>query len=238
LAERYDELRPVDENWWELFELLASEGDLRGRRVLDIGSGTGVFAAALAERLGAKVWAVDPSPEMLAVARRRVPPGVGLKEGAAEDLPFRDAWFERAVMRLSVHLVELPLAFVEAARVLAPLGRLIVASFDPAHFDEYWLNRLFPSLERIDRARFPTPELLERELQGAGFVRPRLVRLDQPAVLERDFALAKIRGRHISTFELLSEDEFEEGLSRAERELPDRIGYSLHWLLAVGERPG
>ena len=37
VARRYDELRPADENWWELFELLVREGDLVGRRVLDIG---------------------------------------------------------------------------------------------------------------------------------------------------------------------------------------------------------
>src|SRR5437773_5237391 len=52
-----------------VFDLLVREGDLRGRRVLEVGCGTGQLAAALAERAYAKVWAVDASPEMLAVAR-------------------------------------------------------------------------------------------------------------------------------------------------------------------------
>ena len=71
VAGRYDELRPADENWWELFELLVREGDLVGRRVLDIGCGTGRAAAALVER-GSRVWGVEPEPEMAARARERL----------------------------------------------------------------------------------------------------------------------------------------------------------------------
>src|SRR5438093_10529475 len=102
LAATYDELRPTDENWHRLLDALVREGDLQARRVLDVGCGTGRLAAALAAR-GARVWGVDASPEMLAVARERVPRGVGLKLGSAEALPFADGWFERAVLRVVVH---------------------------------------------------------------------------------------------------------------------------------------
>src|SRR5919198_3691529 len=78
-AATYDELRPADENWREVYEALVREGDLAGRRVLDIGCGTGRFAAALSER--AKVWGVDQSPEMLEVARTRAP-GVRFKQAS------------------------------------------------------------------------------------------------------------------------------------------------------------
>jgi len=230
LASSYDQLRPADDNWWELFDLLVREGDLRGRRVLDVGAGTGQLAAALAERAAGRVWAVDPSPEMLEVARRRVPDGVGLKQGAAEALPFKDGWFERTVTRLSLHLWDRPRAFAELRRVGE---RSILATFDPAHFSGYWLNELFPSIERIDRARFPDGETLERELLGAGFDDVRLVRLSQRGAISREQALVKIRGRHISTFDLLDEAELEAGRARAERELPERVEYALEWLLAV-----
>lgn len=231
LAATYDELRPADANWWELFALLVREGGLRGRRVLDVGCGTGRLAAALAERESCKVWGVDRSPEMLEAARARVPEGVGLKEGVAEELPFKDGWFERAVARLSLHLWDRPLAFAELRRVVA--GRAVLATFDPAHFTGYWLNELFPSIERIDLARFPDGETLERELRAAGFPETRLVRLGQHAEISREEALAKIHGRHISTFDLLAEDELAEGTARAERELPERVAYRLEWLVAV-----
>jgi len=225
-------VRPVDDNWWELFRLVDREAGLEGRRVLDVGCGTGRLEAALAGR--ARVWGVDAEPEMLEVARRNAP-GATFKVGRAEALPFKDGWFERAVMWLSVHLVDRPSAFAEARRVLTPDGRLAVATFDPSYFSVFWLNTLFPSMEAVDRARFPTAEELETELTGAGFAEVRLARLSQTDSLGREQGLERIRERHISTFDLISEDEYEAGLARAERELPEQIEYRVEWLVAVAD---
>jgi SAM-dependent methyltransferase len=231
IAATYDELRPVDANWWELFELLVREADLAGRRVLDVGCGTGRLSAALAER-GSRVWGIEPSPEMAEQARAR---GVHVKVASAEHLPFKEGWFERAVLWLVAHLVDRPAVFAELARVLGPEGRIAIATFDPAHFAEYYLNRLFPSLERIDRGRFPEPGPLVAELEGAGF-EPRLLPLSQRGELAREEVLRRIRGRFISTLGLLDEAEFSQGLARAERELPERIVYELEWTIVVAAR--
>ena len=203
--------------------------------MLDVGCGTGVLAAALAERTAARIWAVDAEPAMVEVARGRLPKGAGVREGRAEELPFRDGWFERAVMRLAVHLVDRARAVPELRRVLAPGGRAVVATFDPSHFDGFWLNRLFPSLEGIDRARFPEPAVLCGELEGAGFGSTRIVPLSQRAEIDRDTALVRIRGRHISTFDLLDEDEVAAGTARAERELPERVVVRLEWAVVIAD---
>ena len=203
--------------------------------MLDVGCGTGRLVTALAERERCRVWGVDESGEMLAVARERAPANVGLRLATAERLPFRAGWFERVVMRLSVHLVERRLALAEARRVLGPDGRLAIATFDPSHFDEFWLNDLFPSLEGIDRARFPTREALRDELAAAGFGAVQATALPQRGSLDRETALEKIRGRHISTFDLIGEDEYRAGLERAERELPDRVEYALDWVIVVAQ---
>jgi ubiquinone/menaquinone biosynthesis C-methylase UbiE len=233
-ARSYDELRPQDEHWWELFELTVREGDLRGRRVLDVGCGTGRFVAALAAQ--ARVWGIDASAEMLAVARDRVPATVRLKHARAEEPPFRDGWFERLVYWLVIHLIDRPAAFAAAHRLLADGGRACVLSFDAAHFDDYWANPFFPRFEELDRARFPTADELEAELRGAGFRDVRLIRHTRREVLDRETALTKIRGRHISTFDLLEPDEYERGRERAEAELPPQVENVLHWLLAIAER--
>ncbi len=77
---------------------------------------------------------------------------------------------------------------------------------------------------------------LARELAAAGFGAVRFVRLSQRAELERADALARIRGRHISTFDLIGDEEYAAGLERAERQLPGRIDYKVDWLIAVAER--
>ncbi len=232
----YDALRPQDGPWWRRLEALVSEADLRGRRVLDVGCGTGAVAAALAETAHARVWGVEPSAEMLAVARRRVPRGVGLKQAHAEALPFTDGWFERIVMSLVIHLLDRPLAFAEAARVLAPGGRLAIATFDRSHFDTWWAGQFFPSLPDLDRARFPSRETLVAELEAAGFRDVRVVPLPDTETIDRDTALAKLRGRHISTFALLDPDEITRGIEQAERELPETVEVTLLQLLVCGDR--
>lgn len=201
--------------------------------MLDIGCGTGRAAAALAER-GSRVWGIEPSPEMAALARERVST---VKIAPAEKLPFKDGWFERALMWLVVHLLDRPQAFAEAARVLGPEGRLVVATFDPAHFERYWLNHFFPSLEAVDRARFPEPPVLQHELETAGFSSVRLVPLAQRAEIGREAALERVRGRFISPLQLLEDDEFQAGLERMEAELPEQNEYGLEWVIAVAQRP-
>ena len=236
LAASYDRVRPVDDNWRRTFEVVVREADLRGRRVLDLGCGTGRLSAALAERGLARVWGVDASAEMLAVAREKLPASVGLKQARAEGLPFRDGWFDRVVMWLVVHLVDRPAAFREVERVLVPEGRLAVVTFATGHFDRYWLNRYFPTIAAIDRDRFPGEETLGVELGAAGFEDVRFVRRSEHGVLSREAALERIRGRHISTFDLLDEDEIEAGTAMAERELPERVEYDQEWLIAIAAK--
>jgi SAM-dependent methyltransferase len=198
--------------------------------VLDVGCGTGRLEVALAGR--AKVWGVDAEPAMLEVARASAPEAT-FKEARAEALPFKDGWFERVVMWLSSHLVDHEQAFPEARRVLGPDGRLAIVTFDPSYFDAFWLNELFPTMERVDRERFSRADELEAELLAAGFVQVDVLRHSQHGSHNRAEALERIRKKHISTFDLISDEEYEAGLARAERELPEQVDYAIEWLLVV-----
>ena len=148
---------------------------------------------------------------MAQIAKGRVPRAVGIRAGRAEALPFRDAWFDGVVFSLVIHLVERGPALAEAARVLVPGGRVVIATFAHEHFDVYWAARYFPSIGTIDRRRFPTGQQLAEELTIAGFDTMRSERISSHTTITREHALERIRGRHISTFDLLDAAELEEG---------------------------
>ena len=95
-AQHYDSLRPQNDAWWSRFHALVELGDLRGRRILDIGCGTGQLASALVEQAHAKVWGVDSSVEMLRVARERVPRGVPSRRVRIGPAP---VWLARRLAR-------------------------------------------------------------------------------------------------------------------------------------------
>ncbi|NSW54264.1 MAG: class I SAM-dependent methyltransferase [Anaerolineae bacterium] len=83
--------------------------------LLDIGTGSGLFAEAFARR-GLQVAGVDPNPAMLAEARTHLP-GVPMLEGSAEALPCGDKAFDLAFMGMVFHEVHDPeRALREAAR--------------------------------------------------------------------------------------------------------------------------
>lgn len=170
---------------------------------------------------------------MREVARDRLPRTVGVRAGTAEALPFRDGWFEGVVFSLVVHLVDRGRAFPEAARVLAPAGRAVIATFAHEHFETYWAARFFPSIGEIDRKRFPSEHELVDELAAAGFGPVTSERLSSRHTITREHALDRIRGRHISTFDLLDAEELQAGTLRAERELPPEVDVRLEQLVVA-----
>lgn len=90
--------------------------------VLDMGCGPGYVSAAAAER-GANPIGLDFSHEMIAIARRTFP-NIEFREGDAQNLPFPDQTFDRAVANFALlHLVNPERAMAEANRVLTPGGR-------------------------------------------------------------------------------------------------------------------
>jgi hypothetical protein len=85
----------------------------------------------------------------------------------------------------------------------------------------------------IDRSRFPGAEALRLELAAAGFESVEIERLRQHRRQTREHAVDLIRSKGFSTFDLLDAAEYEEGLARAEAELPDRFEYHFDWLLVA-----
>jgi len=140
-----------------------------GEHVLELGCGPGRTAAQIA-RHGARVTCLDPSPAMIAAARRRnraaIDAGtVRLLIGDAGSVPAPDASYQAA---LAVHTIyfwpDLGAGLREAHRVLVPGGRLAIG-FRPAERGRP--RRLDPMIYKI-----PTTNQLIEALGTAGFVEP------------------------------------------------------------------
>jgi demethylmenaquinone methyltransferase/2-methoxy-6-polyprenyl-1,4-benzoquinol methylase len=98
-------------------------------RVLDVATGTGLVAAELIRQKGCTVVGLDQSPEMLAVARERLPE-VELVEASAEGLPCADGSFDALTFTYLLRYVVDPGAtLTELARVVRPGGTIAALEF-------------------------------------------------------------------------------------------------------------
>ena len=113
------------------FADLVDPADVGQGRVLDVGCGPGVLTAELVGRFGAeRVDAIDPTPGFVAAARERLP-GVDVREGPAEQLPWADDSYAAAYAQLVVHFMKEPVRGVsEMARVTRPGGTVVACVWD------------------------------------------------------------------------------------------------------------
>ena len=98
-------------------------GITAGQRALDVGCGPGGLTTELVRRVGAEsVAAIDPSATFVAACRERHP-GVDVRQGVAEDLPWHDGTFDAALGSLITGFLADPgRAAAEMRRVTAPGG--------------------------------------------------------------------------------------------------------------------
>ena len=233
-AARYDELRPVDEHWWRAYEEIVRVGDFRGGRVLEIGCGTGRLAHALGERRVARVWAVD----VVARDGRAREGDRGQRPGRPRRVAPVQAGLVRAGRVADVGAPRRPPARVrgvrEGARPQRAPRRRNRGSGDASTTS--WFARYFPSVPSVARGRFPDEGPLRDELVAAGFAAVAFERFDILRRIDREHALATMRAKAYSTFDLLPPDEYAAGLALAEAELPAAFDDTFRWLLAVADR--
>jgi demethylmenaquinone methyltransferase / 2-methoxy-6-polyprenyl-1,4-benzoquinol methylase len=195
-AKRYDRLNNLisfgTSNWYRRRTILSLDLPSDGTLV-DVGSGTGSLAVAAQRYLpdSPSIVAVDPSPEMRAMASRA---GVrDVRAGSFGSIPVEDASMDAMVSGYAIrYAVDLAEAFAEARRVLRSGGRLVLLEMvvprSPAkrrilRFMVQGLGARFFSLVCGSRAAgdlmrhfwdsissFESPELVVELLENSGFV--------------------------------------------------------------------
>jgi SAM-dependent methyltransferase len=125
---------------------------VHGQTALDVGCGPGALTAELVDRLGAEsVSAFDPSGPFVAACAARYP-GVDVRLGRAEAIPFDDDQFGAALAQLVLHFVSDPeAAAAEMRRVVHPGGTVAACVWDYGRGMEM-LRRFWDAALSIDAA--------------------------------------------------------------------------------------
>jgi SAM-dependent methyltransferase len=215
-AEHYDETRSASPS--VLRHLREALAGAPGRRLLDIGGGTGNYALALKQEEWEPVVA-DRSPEMLARAAGK---GLETVEADAQRLPFPDCTFDAAMMISMLHHVpDRAAALAEARRILKPGGRLVLMGFTGEDAASLWVLDYFPSSRSWMDATHPPRSAYLAELPGAKLAEFRFEDMEDASLAALSADPERLReaaeqGR-TSYFERLQRDHPEElraGLAR------------------------
>jgi SAM-dependent methyltransferase len=194
----------------------------RGMTLVDIGAGTGAFAAAFSDWFDLGVLAVEPSAAM----RDRIPrtPAIRVLEGDASALPLPDGSADAAWLSLVIHHIpDLGVAAHEIRRVLRPGAPVLIrGGISGTNYSGIELVRWFPETARtIDT--FPSLEETCKAFAAAGFHREALeqVRERYRGSLADFLGQVDTFRRADTTMRQLTEDEFVRGKERLRRAVRD-----------------
>ncbi|HEX6421474.1 MAG TPA: methyltransferase domain-containing protein [Acidimicrobiales bacterium] len=196
--------------------------------VVDVGSGTGIWSRALAERFGCTVHGVEPSEGMRVRARRAHPhPRVQYVPGRCDELPLADESVGAAWLSTVIHqFPDLDAAARELRRVIEPGGKVFVRSGYPGRQDEIELFHLFPGAMRVAE-RWPRLGRVITAFEDAGFAFAHIERVREPTFdsYEQMLALLPVMRRSDTALVDLDDEEWAKGIAAIER------------AMAAGERP-
>jgi ubiquinone/menaquinone biosynthesis C-methylase UbiE len=183
--------------------------------VVDIGAGTGAFAAAFSDWFDLAIHAVEPSAAM----RAQIPcrPGIQVLDGHASALPLPDRSADGAWLSLVIHHIpELEAAACEIRRVLRPGAPVLIRQGYPGRADT---TRTFPWEFFPETARtvstYPSVERACQAFAIAGFRRDALEQVPETLTSLAEFLDQADNFRRADTnMRALTEEEFLRGKER------------------------
>ncbi len=216
IADSYDDHRRAGGPYIPPLAALARAAN--ARRVLELGSGTGNGTSAFLNAYPCALTGLELSAGMLDKARKKPIPARWVR-GSGTHIPLADAGVDFVFGCYVLHHVpDLEVLLRECARVIGK-GRAAFVTASHEFIENYPIRRYFPSFVAIDKARFPTVERIQEALAASGFEAVDVETIIAPrGPIDHAYA-EKIASKFVSTYRLLPEAEFEEGLRRLRADL-------------------
>ena len=195
---------------------------LPGMTLVDIGAGTGQFAAAFSDWFGLAILAIEPSAAMRAQIPRR--PGIQVLEGDASALPLPDGSADGVWLSLVIHHIpDLEAAAREIRRVLRPGAPVLIRQGFPGRADTThtfpW--EFFPEIARSVNT-YPSVEQVCQAFATAGFRRDALEQVPETLTSLAEFLDQADNFRWADTnMRALTEEEFLRGKEQLRRAVQD-----------------
>ncbi|MGH2699372.1 MAG: class I SAM-dependent methyltransferase [Actinomycetota bacterium] len=186
-----------------------------GARVLDLGSGTGLFAEALATWFDVRVVGVEPSEAMRRKARAKAIPGVAYLGGEAEHIPLRERTCDHAWLSTVLHHIpDLRRCARELRRVLRNGGRVLIRSGFGDRLEGITWLRFFPTGREVAAQRWPSVDATVEAFATAGFRLEALHPVPEVTATSMQAYCERISTRANSTLTVIDDRAFEEGVER------------------------
>jgi ubiquinone/menaquinone biosynthesis C-methylase UbiE len=184
--------------------------------ILDLGAGTGRFSTMLADAFEARVVGVEPSAKMRAEAERgSAHPRVVYRDGAADAIAAAAAKFDFAFLSMVIHHVpDFAACARELHRVVKPDGLVFIRNVFSGRLDSVRYYEFFPSARAVDEARLPRLERVRDAFLTGRFGLVALDTIEQEIDASLNAHYERLKLRALSTFELITDAEFEAGLTR------------------------
>jgi ubiquinone/menaquinone biosynthesis C-methylase UbiE len=221
ISKTYDSYRSYPES---LLKKIIARGRIsQGKKVLDLGCGTGNIASQLQTAIKADVVGVDASFAMLKVARDK-----SLEVICADidnqQLPFRDGSFDTIIIAYVIHQIKnLTFLLSECYRVLRD-GVLVLLTSSHKQIENQHpvIKDFFPSYIDIDKGRFPDIHHIDYLFDSLGLkdIQHEEIALENIPI-DHEY-LQKVKNKYVSTYHLIPQSEFENGVKRLEAFIASR----------------
>ena len=218
ISKNYDDVREGDILLINHFLQEISSDD--ALTILDIGCGTGNYTdlfQRVTQEKQYQVHGIEPSEGMIDKARTKNS-HIIFKQATADSIPFDDHFFNFVYMTDVIHHIpDIRRMFSEIQRILNPRGKVCIVTQSHRQVEARPIAQFFPGTVRVDKQRYPDTNRIIAAAQFAGltYLKQEILFEGKAMAVGADF-LELVRKKGYSMLHLLTEEEYQTGLSKLE----------------------